>query len=534
MAKDLHYQFGKYSLDTELLELRHNGEEQKVEPQILSLLIFLVENREHVVSKDALIENVWEGRIVSDATLNTRINGLRRAVGDTGQAQDVIRTFTKRGFRFVAELVTTPTDSNLELHPIVDDSGDSDESVTGTFADKPSIAVLPFDNMSGDPEQQYFSDGLTDDIISGLSRNGQLFVIARTSTISYGSKPGDVRQIGRELDVQYILEGSVRRSGERIRVSAQLIETSNGNHVWAQKFDRQMADIFDIQDEITENIGGAIGAEVQRAEIDKAAKRTDDLGAYEYALKAWWHLTHLTEESTQTSREFSQQAITRDGSYALAYSNLGTSYAYDAIFGWGGITRTESIEKSYAASSRAVELDANNEQARSSLAFTLLNKGEHQKAVRECEMALELNPNYHHGHFMLSYTLGYSGAEFLDRALQHMKITRRLAPHDHFLPAYMAGWSIIMTLNGRFDEAVELGQEAQILNQSLSIAMRAHASALALSGDLTQANKVYLEHIHAEPEFDWQSFKKSQYKSIKRRDACELYLQGLRLAGAPI
>lgn len=389
------------------MELRHGDSELKVEPQVLSLLTYLVENRDRVVSKDEIFEHVWEGRIVSDAALNTRINGLRRAVGDTGQAQNIIRTFTRRGFRFVANLDENPKSSRTESN--------SDERTADYIrTNKPSIAVLPFANLSGDPEQQYFSDGLTDDIIGNLSRNWYLLVIARTSTLVYGSKPDDVRQIGRDLDAQYVLEGSVRRSGSRIRVSTQLVATSSGTQVWGEKYDRQMADIFDIQDEITNKIGGAVGAEIYNAETERARKRSDDLGLYELELKAFWNLTHFTEERTKLSRDYSLTAVEIDDGYAPAYSSLGLSYCYDGLFGWGRMPRDETMKAAFSAANKSVELDPSNEIAHNVLSMTLLHQGEHERALREAEKTLEINPSFHTGHHMLAFALGYSGSSSLE------------------------------------------------------------------------------------------------------------------------
>jgi len=521
------YRFGEYSLDTELLELRHRESELKVEPQILSLLTYFVENRDRVVSKDEIFEHVWNGRIVSDATLNTRINGLRRTVGDTGQLQGIIRTFTRRGFRFVADLSAIPLGSQTE--------GNADAKTADfTRTNKPSIAVLPFANLSGDPEQQYFSDGLTDDIIGNLSRNWYLLVIARTSTLVYGSKPDDVRQIGRDLDARYVLEGSVRRSGDRIRVSTQLIATSSGTQVWGHKYDRQMADIFDIQDEITNNIGGAVGAEINSAETEKARKRTDDLGLYELELKAFWNLTHFTEERTKRSRDYSLMALELDDGYAPAYSSLALSFCYEGVFGWGDLPRDEAMKAAFSAAKRSVELEPSNEISHSILSLTLLHHGEHERAIREAEKSLEINPSFHTGHHMLAFALGYSGSDSLDRIVQHMKVSRRLAPlHPHMAP-YLAVWSIIMTLYNRIDDAVELGQEATSLKPNLTLAIRAHASALALRGEIKRAQDIFSGHYRSDSDFDWSAFKNTQITSIKRPEQRERYFEGLRLAGAPI
>ena len=219
------YHFENYSLDSDRQELRHGAELVAVEPQVLDLLQYLIRNRERVVSKDDMIAHVWNGRIVSDSTLTSRIASARQAIGDSGDDQRLIRTIARKGIRFVGEV--------REIASAVDPSGvklampAATVSLSGAalrLPDKPSIAVLPFTNMSGDPEQEYFSDGITEDIITALSRLRWFFVIARNSTFAYKGQAVDVKQIGRDLGVRYILEGSVRKSGSRLRITSQLLD----------------------------------------------------------------------------------------------------------------------------------------------------------------------------------------------------------------------------------------------------------------------------------------------------------------------
>jgi TolB-like protein len=229
------YQFGDYSLDTGSLELKRRGDLVALEPQVFRLIVCLIKNRDRVVSKDELIDMVWDRRIVSDGALNTRINSARSAVGDNGKTQAVIKTFPRRGFRFVADAVEVqPTTAAPGTEPL-------------PLPDKPSIAVLAFENLSGDREQEYFADGLAEDIITGLSKFHWFFVIARNSSFTYKGSAVDVKQVARELGVQYVLEGSVRKSGNRVRITAQLIDALTGRHVWAERYDRDLEDVFAVQ-----------------------------------------------------------------------------------------------------------------------------------------------------------------------------------------------------------------------------------------------------------------------------------------------
>ncbi len=263
------YQFADYSLDVDRQELRHGAELVDVEPQVLDLLQYLIRHRERVVSKDDLIEHVWHGRIVSDSTLTSRITAARHAIGDNGDHQRLIRTIARKGIRFVGEVrddKSSPTgDGATHTMP-------SSPRVTAPrLPDKPSIAVLPFTNMSGDPEQEYFADGITEDIITDLSKIAGLLVIARNSSFTYKGKNADIRTIGRELGVRSVLEGSVRRASNRVQITAQLVNAENGAHLWAERYDRDLTDIFAVQDDVTRSIVDALKIKLTPGEAARVA-----------------------------------------------------------------------------------------------------------------------------------------------------------------------------------------------------------------------------------------------------------------------
>ena len=220
------------------------------------LLLYLIRNRERVVSKDDLIAHVWNGRIVSDSTLTSRITSARQAIGDSGEQQRLIRTIARKGLRFVGEVRESAAEARSTREAATNQVASGQEA--RSLPDKPSIAVLPFTNMSGDSEQEYFSDGITEDIITALSRFPWFLVIARSSTFIYKGQGVDVKQVARDLTVRYVLEGSVRKSGQRVRITAQLIEAISGGHMWAEQYDRELTDIFTLQDEITARVAAAI------------------------------------------------------------------------------------------------------------------------------------------------------------------------------------------------------------------------------------------------------------------------------------
>jgi TolB-like protein len=249
------YSFEGISLDTDTRELRRGCELLSIEPKVFDLLVHLIANRGRVVSKDDLIATVWDGRIVSESALTTAINAARAALDDSGEAQRLIKTLPRKGLRFIGTVSEGPA-------PLATPTAPDAQRPALALPDKPSVAVLPFANVSGDPEQAYIADGITDDIITELSRFSELFVIARNSSFQYKGKATDVRQVGRELGVRYVLEGSIRRVGERVRISVQLVNAANGAHLWAERYDRQIADVFAIQDEVARTSVSANGLPV--------------------------------------------------------------------------------------------------------------------------------------------------------------------------------------------------------------------------------------------------------------------------------
>ena len=278
----MRYLFEDYALDTDRRELCRCGDVVRIEPQAFDLLEYLIRNRERVVSRDDLIACIWGGRIVSDSAMTTRINAARYAIGDTGKAQRLIKTVPRKGIRFVGtvreEEASGSLGSDVSLRP---------STSYPSLPDKPSIAVLAFTNMSGDPGQEYFSDGITEDIITELSRFSELFVIARNSSFQYKGRSPDIRQVGRELGVRYVLEGSIRRAGDRVRISAQLIDAVTGAHRWAERYDRELKDVFAVQDEVSRTIVAILVAHVNKAEAERTLlKPPATWQAYDFFMRA--------------------------------------------------------------------------------------------------------------------------------------------------------------------------------------------------------------------------------------------------------
>ncbi|HTE97622.1 MAG TPA: winged helix-turn-helix domain-containing protein, partial [Bradyrhizobium sp.] len=263
----MRYLFEEYAFDTDRRELHRGADFVSVAPQVFDLLDYLIRNRERVVSKDDLISAVWNGRIVSDAALTTRLNAARNAIGDSGDEQRLIKTLPRKGFRFVA----TVREAQNGLAAIaLNRRLPVDDAEPLVLPDRPSIAVLPFQNMSGDPDQDYFADGMVDEITTALSRFKSLFVIARHSSFTYKGKVVDIKQVGRELGVRYVLEGSVRKAAGQVRIIGQLIDAASGRHLWADRFEGELSDIFALQDRMTESVVSAIQPKVLQTEINSA------------------------------------------------------------------------------------------------------------------------------------------------------------------------------------------------------------------------------------------------------------------------
>ena len=349
----MRYLFEEYAFDTDRRELHRGADVVSVAPQVFDLLDYLIRNRERVVSKDDLINAIWNGRIVSDAALTTRLNAARTAIGDSGEEQRLIKTLPRKGFRFVGPV----REAQRPASAAVTDNPAEPPKPALTLPDKPSIAVLPFINMSGDPEQEYFADGIVEDIITALSRFKALFVIARNSSFTYKGRAVDVKQVGRELGVRYVLEGSVRKAANRLRITGQLVDTTTGVHLWADRFDGALGDIFDLQDQVTESVVGAIAPAVEKAEVERAKRKpTESLDAYTVYLRGVAkHYQASKPEANAEALSLLNSAIQLDPNFASAYSRAAFCYVIAKGQGWISITASEMAEVTRLAQ-RAVEL----------------------------------------------------------------------------------------------------------------------------------------------------------------------------------
>src|ERR1700740_2165039 len=328
--------FADHTLDTDRRELSRESRLIAVEPQVFDLLVYLMQNRDRVVSKDDLIASVWGGRVVSDSTLTSRINAARKAVGDSGEHQRLIRTIPRKGLRFVGAV--RAQSSGVEPAHATGPPPDEIHNQSRPplpLPDRPAIAVLPFINMSGDSEQEYFSDGISEDIITALSKMRWFFVIARNSSFMYKGKAVHMKQVAEELGVGYVVEGSVRKGGDRVRITVQLNDVATGSHIWAERYDRGLADVFAVQDEITEAIVAAIEPQLYAAENFRAQRKSpENMDAWDLVMRALSHYWRVTRQDNVVAQALLEKATAIDPGYGQAHGLLAASHTFTAHMGW--------------------------------------------------------------------------------------------------------------------------------------------------------------------------------------------------------
>jgi TolB-like protein len=418
------YVFGDYALDPDRRELTRHAEAVAIGPKVFDLLLFLMQNREHVVSKDALLNAIWAGRIVSESTLTSHINAVRKAIGDSGEEQRLIRTIARKGFRFVGDVKET---DGLAASSTKTATPDEAAAPALVLPDSPSIAALPFQNWSGDPEQEYFADGMVEDIITALSRVHWLFVIARNSSFTYKGRAVDVKQVGRELGVRYVMEGSVRKAANRVRITGQLVDATTGMHLWADHFEGSLDDIFELQDRVAERVVGAIMPTLERAEIERAKRKpTGSLHAYDYYLRGMASFHQGTREPVSEALRMFTKAIELDPDFASAYAMAGWCHFWRKLNGWMD-DRAQEVAEGTRLAQRAVELGKDDAAALARSGTALHHFiGELDGGIALLDRALLLNPNLASAWFLGGFLRVWHGEP--DRAIEHFARAMRLSP----------------------------------------------------------------------------------------------------------
>ena len=532
----LDFRFADFEIDIARRELRRAGALVHLEPQVFDLLVHLVKNRDRLVSKDELIEVIWQGRIVSEAALSSRISAARRALGDSGNDQTLIRTLHKRGFRFVGNFdadVAAPVAISGGQGPAREPAAKETPKLAPSaeplpLPDKPSIAVLPFQNMSADPDQEYFADGLTEDIIAGLSRQRWFFVIARNSSFTYKGQAVDVRDVAAQLGVRYVLEGSVRKADNRVRVTGQLIDAANGNHLWAERYDRELADIFALQDEITNRVIGSVGPQILVAEAARVQRKPpQSLDAWDLVMQAVPYMWRMSVQDHGRAQELLQRAIGLDPNYAHAHGLLGWTYV--TMFNLD--TRRpigEYTNQALAAGARAVMLDDDEPWGHLALGLGHARRRRSQLALQHLTKSVELSPSFALGHAGLGYALACGGQP--ESGLVALEEAQRLSPRDPFLAIYapVVRYMALFAL-GRYEETIAVCRSTAALHPNHAGAWRLMTVSLGLLGRIDEAKEALAHTLTLQPDLSGAHVANDTVYADPADRA--RFLEGLRKAG---
>jgi adenylate cyclase len=564
---------GPFRLDTQDALLFRGNEPVALGRRAIALLRALVERPGALVSKDALIEAAWSGQAVEESSLTVQIAALRRVLGEAPGGDHWIETMPRRGYRFIGPVVTevekgvmasppqveaardpAPTpDADVERRQITAKAGEGQVvlvAATGQpepvapgaaiaiadtvphavvrplpLPDKPSIAVLPFDNMSGDPEQEYFVDGMVEEIITALSRIRWLFVIARNSSFTYKGQAVDVKQVARELGVRYVLEGSVRKAGQRVRISGQLIDAATGAHLWADRFDGSLEDVFDLQDKVASSVAGVIEPALQAAETVRSANRpTNDLTAYDLYLRAYAMFLSSARQTPDTLRLI-EQAIERDPHYGPALAWVSVCCVRLLVDGRSDDREADALKGADFAR-RALEVASDDPGVLANAAYALAYFGEDIDAMMALvDRALALNPNFARG-WHISGNLRYWAGQ-PDIAIEHAEAALRLSPRARVGPSLLVIGSAHFCRR-RFDQAVPKLLLAIQEDPSRPTPYRYLAACYAHMGRLDEAREI-VERLRAVTPpviYDLSFLRNAEHR--------ELFLSGLRLAAAEV
>ena len=526
---DVRFQFGDCVLDVGRRELTRGAEAVAVGPQVFDLLTYLVRNRDRVVTKDDLLDAVWAGRIVSESTLTSHINAVRKAIGDSGQDQRLVRTIARKGFRFVGEVREAPSPAVL-ASPTTPAGAIEISALALSLPNRPSIATLPFLNLSGDPAQEYFADGVVEDIISALSRIRWLFVIARNSSFTYKGRAVDVKQVGRELGVRYVLEGSVRKSANRMRLTGQLVDATTGAHLWADRFEGMLDDIFELQDQMTEQVVGAIAPQLERAEIERAARKpTESLDAYDYYLRGMSSLHQGTRPAIDQALPLFHKAIQLDPDFASAYGMAAWCHYWRKMNGWMSSLTQEDAEGARLAR-RAVDLGKEDAVALTRAGHALGHfGGDLDSCVALLDRALVLNPNLSAAWYLSGFQRISLGEP--DNAVERFERAMRLNPLDPEMFQMQTGMAMAHLFARRFDVASSWLEQAAREAPNVLRVYGFMAASHALAGRTEPAHRAMHHVRRLDPALRLSSLR--DWVLLRRSEDVDMLADGLRKAGLP-
>jgi TolB-like protein len=506
------FQFEDFVLDSDRRELARGSEPIGIGPQVFDLLLYLVQNREHVVTKDDLIEGVWAGRIVSESTLTSHINAVRKAIGDTGNEQRLLRTIARKGYRFVGNVWEAGASRNVA--PDVAAKPDRSEEAGLLVPDRPSIAVLPFLNLSGDVSQDYFVDGVVEDIISALSRVRWLFVIARNSSFTYKERAVDVKQVGRELGVRYVLEGSLRRATTRVRITGQLVDASTGATLWSERFESALEDLFELQDQMATSVVGELVPHLESVEIQRARhKPTESLDAYDYYLRGMWKFRQISRGAIDEALPLFHEAIRLDPDFAAAYAMAAWCHS------WRKLSRVNDPEREVAEGTRlarrAVQLGHDDAIALAASAHALAHLvRDFDVSVALLDRALVLDPNLAAGWYLGGFMRIWRGEP--DEAIERIAHGMRLSPLGPDVQRMEVGTAMAHLMASRTEDALSWTERASRHRSDQALPLTIFAAIYARAGRGDEARAAMQQLRRLDPALrcsnlgEWLPFQRSQ------------------------
>jgi adenylate cyclase len=517
--------FDRFALDLSRGRLRSGEQDIDLPPKSFAVLCHLAENAGRLVPKQELHDAVWPNVVVSEDSLVQSIGEIRRKLGDHDRR--LIKTVSRRGYLLdvpvsVSDVPSKQVSETFRLGAV------ALQSSTLPPPDAPSIAVLPFANLDGDPTQQYFADGIVEDIITELSRFRELFVIARNSSFQYQGRAVDVRRVGGELGVRYVLEGSIRRSPDRIRVAAQLIDAESGGHLWAEKYDHDRGDVFALQDAITQSVVGAMQPQILASEGRRAARKNPtDLDALDCCMRGMWHTYQRTAFDNQQAESWLRRSIDIDPTLARAHTILARVLATRCWLG-----NSDDIDRDlaagYAEAERAVALDERDATAHYAVSILELMLHRHERALRAAQRAIDLNPNFAHGYFALGEVRLFMGR--FTEALDPLMHCLRLSPHDPFASVFLSLIALTRYHLGNFAEAAEYCERA-LQKRRTYVVLRSWLATLGQLGRTEEARAVRAEMDQLKPVNVERHWKLTCPYAEPIHEAH--LLDGLRKAGLP-
>lgn len=576
------FSFGDYVLDTQRYELRHGNELIALRPKALDLLICLVEHAGEVVPKQTLISLLWPGRdeVVTDAMLGALVMQVRQAVGDSGADQYTIQTKRNRGYCFITKVDLLPDKPDagdvagtkpIDPQPIPTRavsaigipepahakkpstrrklwitggvlatvvlagigswvisvggvksalSVASEAEMAFPLPEKPSIAVLPFDNLTGDTEQDYFVDGITEHIITALAKIPKLFVIARNSTFTYKGQSVSVKQVAEELGVRYVLAGSVQRSGERVRITAQLIDALTGRHLWADDYDRKLANIFALQNDITERIATELEVKLTEGDMVRVRRNaTDNADAYMLFLQGREQLLQWNPYSNAKARQLYRAAFAVDPQFSTAWAGIGWTHLTEGLYGWAD-DRTEAFRQATEAAQTALAIDEFDADAYALLGTIYRFQGQHEKGIPLHEKALALSPN--HGSNMVMLAAGYLQLALPGKCLA--LINRAMRQNPMYTDKALQIFANCNYQLGYYDTAIEALEQYRLRlpNDINGLADLAYIYAAAGFSDEAKATVDHM--LQLDPDYSLKKYPFKRLKDATLRQQTRLHL----------